>query len=498
MIILGREIRVAACDIDGTLLLGDEPVEGAVEAVAAARDAGLQVVFLTNVSGGSRDQVAERLNAHGIQAAPEAIYTSASTTAAHLAGLEFATGSCGAVAMLGTDGLRRELEAVGLRVVRADRNPDRAEARLDAADVPDAAPGADAIAAVVIGLDRDYDFTRTEPLAPAVVARVAGGDVPLLACNTDLTYPGPGGEPRPGCGRLVQLVEAQTGHKLDYAAGKPEPHMLEQAAADLGVGPGAVIMIGDSITSDVGMARRGGCLWVYLRRDEGVGPSVGPASAGDELAGKAAGEAQAHDEDDPNGLVITSMRDLVTLFAEAPQKDLRARLDGVVDKVMPRCLRRYREQIMYLLIGGWNTLFGYAVFALMYWAWQDRLPATVILILSYVVAVTNNYICYRYLVFRSRGRMHHEMGRFLVIYGVTLAGNLIVLPLALRTLPLNAYVIQALYNVVVVVASYLGNRLWAFRERPAQTEGSSAATPKAMGTPKVEDMPDSSSHDAKD
>jgi len=145
----------------------------------------------------------------------------------------------------------------------------------------------------------------------------------------------------------------------------------------------------------------------------------------------------------------------------APEK--RARMDRAVDRVVPRRLLPYREQLLYLVVGAWNTLFGYGVFSLLYYLLHETLHVDVILVLSYAVAVPNNYVCYRYIVFRSRGAVRRELPRFTVVYVVTLAANLVVLPLALRHLPLNAYAIQALYTVVVVVLSYLANKFFSFR-----------------------------------
>jgi len=127
-------------------------------------------------------------------------------------------------------------------------------------------------------------------------------------------------------------------------------------------------------------------------------------------------------------------------------------------------LVRRREQILFVVVGVWNTAFGYGVFALFYWLLRGSVPATVILLLSYAVAVTNNFLCHKYIVFRTRGGHAGEILRFVVVYVPILVANLIVLPLALRTLPLNAYVIQAVYMLVVVVLSYLGLKLFTFRK----------------------------------
>jgi putative flippase GtrA len=141
----------------------------------------------------------------------------------------------------------------------------------------------------------------------------------------------------------------------------------------------------------------------------------------------------------------------------------RGRVEGAADAVVPRRLRAYHEQILYLGVGGWNTLFGYLNFALLYYLLSDRTSVVVILLVSYALSITNAYVCYRYIVFRSTGSLRREIPRFTSVYLVALAANLVVLPLALRLLPVNAYVVQALFTAVVVVVSYLGHKHFSFR-----------------------------------
>ena len=142
----------------------------------------------------------------------------------------------------------------------------------------------------------------------------------------------------------------------------------------------------------------------------------------------------------------------------------RAWVERSADRLIPRRLRPYREQILYLVVGGWNTLFGYLNFVALYYFLQASLPVMVILVISYAISIANAYICYRYIVFRSRGSVLREMPRFTSVYLVALAANLVILPLALRWLPLSAYVVQALFTVAVVVLSYLGHKNFSFRD----------------------------------
>ncbi len=123
---------------------------------------------------------------------------------------------------------------------------------------------------------------------------------------------------------------------------------------------------------------------------------------------------------------------------------------------------RRREQLLYLIVGAWNTVVGYGVWAVMQYLLGDTLNYLVILVLSWPFAVLNAYIGYRFIVFRSRGPVLKELPRFSLVYVAALMANLVLLPIALQLLPLNIFVIEALFMGAVVVCSYLGHRYYSF------------------------------------
>src|SRR3989337_1699630 len=105
---------------------------------------------------------------------------------------------------------------------------------------------------------------------------------------------------------------------------------------------------------------------------------------------------------------------------------------------------RRREQLLYLVVGGWNTVFGYGVWALMQY-------------------VLGDYLHYLVIVVRSRGSVLREFPRFSLVYLATLVVNLALLPTALAVLPFNIYAIQALFTVVAIVVSFLSHKHYSFR-----------------------------------
>ena len=169
--------------------------------------------------------------------------------------------------------------------------------------------------------------------------------------------------------------------------------------------------------------------------------------------------------------------------AEASNRFER-RLEGLRDHrafgVPVRFYLRRREQVLYLVVGAWNTLFGYGVWAALQLLIGDRVPYLIVVLIAWPIAVLNAFLCYRYLVFRSRGSILRELPRFSLVYFLTLVATLAVLPVALSVLPFNIYVVQALLLGVVVVASYLGNKYFSFgngRRPPTDTTSLPAATP---------------------
>jgi putative flippase GtrA len=119
---------------------------------------------------------------------------------------------------------------------------------------------------------------------------------------------------------------------------------------------------------------------------------------------------------------------------------------------------------MYLVVGAWNSVVAYGCFAVLYYLLNDRLVPSVILVLAYAVASVNGYLTFRYLVFTPVRNALVEYLRYQAVYLPILAINAVALPLALSYTSLSAYTIQALFAVFAIVASYLGNKYFAFRK----------------------------------
>jgi putative flippase GtrA len=131
------------------------------------------------------------------------------------------------------------------------------------------------------------------------------------------------------------------------------------------------------------------------------------------------------------------------------------------------------EFIRYLLVGGFNTVFGYALFAALNWVFAGLgsygyLYAAIV---ANPLSITVAFLGYKWFVFRTRGNYLAEWIRCSSVYGTTmligLVGLSILVPILRRLLahPVQApYIAAAILTVITVLGSFLGHRSFSFRK----------------------------------
>ena len=121
------------------------------------------------------------------------------------------------------------------------------------------------------------------------------------------------------------------------------------------------------------------------------------------------------------------------------------------------------QGLRYLLVGGFNTVFGYGLFALLLLLFGDEVHYLVILVAATIVAVLMAFVGYRYIVFRVRGSIVRDFARFSVVYAVALAVNAVALPLLVEAVGVPVLLAQAVVVTGTVIASFFAHRSFSFR-----------------------------------
>jgi HAD superfamily hydrolase (TIGR01458 family) len=222
------DVRALLVDLDGVLYVDNEPIPGAVDAVAACREAGLGVRFVTNTTQRSHDQTLAKLQRIGVPVASDELITPAVLAVEHcrVRGHE-------RVALFMADDVKADFGGLS-----------------EAADDPDA---------VVLGdLGERFDY----PTLNRAFRLVIGG-AELIALQRNRYWLRSDG---------LALDVGPFVAALEYAAnveavvvGKPAPAFFALALSQLGARPGHAAMVGDDIESDIGGALRAGLRGVLVR-----------------------------------------------------------------------------------------------------------------------------------------------------------------------------------------------------------------------------------------
>ncbi len=254
---------IAIFDMDGVLYRGAQVMPYAREGLERLRRAKWELFFATNNSTATRLDYLRRLQELGLGGDLDHIVTSGYATAHYL---ERRRPKPKDVLVIGADGLREEIRAVGIAVRGADALPGADPPPGAAADGVD--PGAmrqylvsldlpPAPDTVVVGLDLHLTYAK---IAEAQRAILAGAE--FVCSNRDRAYPVEG-RLLPGAGTIVAAIEVATGAKA-LCIGKPEPFLFQEAIRRAGKQDEGVVVVGDSTDYDIVAAHRVGAAGVLI------------------------------------------------------------------------------------------------------------------------------------------------------------------------------------------------------------------------------------------
>jgi HAD superfamily hydrolase (TIGR01450 family) len=236
-------IEAIFLDLDGTIYLGGEPIEGALDFLERLDQRGIRRFFLSNNSSKSVSQYLEKLTSMGIPANEQDILLSTHDLLSWLK-KEGVTETY----LVGTEGMREMLEEDGIRT--RSLSPQY----------------------VVLGYDTEINY---EKLSTASIHLHSG--VPMVASHPDIVCPSPDGG-LPDTGAYIDLFEATTGVRPIHICGKPNPGMILHKIEELGLQPNNCAMVGDRLYTDIEMAERSGVHGILVLSGEATMSDASVAS----------------------------------------------------------------------------------------------------------------------------------------------------------------------------------------------------------------------------
>jgi len=244
-------------DLDGTIWVDGRMIPGALECLHWLRSAGYPVVYLTN-NPVRPEAYAARLSAGGVPTSPEEVITASSILQEHLR--QTAPGAT--VYVLADPDVRAQLEAD----FRLSEDP--AEIDVVIASSPTAL---------------DYGGLT-------VAYRALRRGARFLATNADPSCVAPDGLEVPHAAAVIGALEASTKRKVELVAGKPSHLAAERVQRRLDRPPAEILVVGDSLDTDVRFACENGMASVLVltgvaQRDDLAHSSWTPVHVLDSIAG---------------------------------------------------------------------------------------------------------------------------------------------------------------------------------------------------------------------
>jgi HAD superfamily hydrolase (TIGR01450 family) len=218
---LDRVFEGYALDLDGTVYLGDELLDGAAETLSSLRSRA-RVVFVTNKPLETAESYAEKLTRLGIATSSTDIVTPLDSLVHYLD--EHHHGAT--VLTVAEELVDDVVRDAGYEVV------------------------SDPFDATVVVVSFDRTFTYAKLLA---AYRAVRNGATIIATNPDPFCPTPDGG-LPDCAAMLAAVEACTGARAEAIVGKPSAHMGRAILDRLGVAPGSSVIVGDRLLTDIAMA----------------------------------------------------------------------------------------------------------------------------------------------------------------------------------------------------------------------------------------------------
>ncbi len=141
------------------------------------------------------------------------------------------------------------------------------------------------------------------------------------------------------------------------------------------------------------------------------------------------------------------------------------------------------QVVRFLIVGGWNTLFAYGLFALLTYLLTPRIPspyaaAMTASALGTVVCITVSFLGHKLFVFRTKGNFFKEYLRSYVVYGTTSLVGFLLLPAVMAALNLLLasraavpYLAGAILTAGTVAVSFFGHKRYTFAQTSPSDHG---------------------------
>ncbi len=215
-----EKIKCFLLDMDGTIYLGDNLIDGAKEFIETLKSSNKEFFFFTNNSSKNPSDYVNKLSKFGIEMSLNRIITSGDVTSSYILNQK----ENPLVYLLGTPSLEEQFTEKGIRLT-TDKTKD--------------------IDFLVLGFDTTLEYKKLWDAHDLILK-----GIPYIATNPDYVCPLAGGKSMPDCGAMISLLKTSTGRE-PLVIGKPNTLMIDFVQNKTGLSKSEFAMMGDRLYTDI-------------------------------------------------------------------------------------------------------------------------------------------------------------------------------------------------------------------------------------------------------
>lgn len=228
------EVKCFALDMDGTIYLGEQWIDGALQFLHRIEETGRNYVFVTNNSSKNAAVYVDKLRRMGLDVGEDKIVTSGQATICYLQ-RHFAGAK---VFLLGNPMLQEEFEQAG--IILEEEHPD----------------------VVVTAFDTSLDYRKM-----CLVCDHVRAGLPYLATHPDYNCPTESGF-IPDAGAIHAFIHASAFRYPDRIIGKPNGDIIDYLCTRVNSKRKEIAMVGDRLYTDIAAGRNNGLISILVLSGE--------------------------------------------------------------------------------------------------------------------------------------------------------------------------------------------------------------------------------------
>lgn len=125
----------------------------------------------------------------------------------------------------------------------------------------------------------------------------------------------------------------------------------------------------------------------------------------------------------------------------------------------------HSEKLRFLLVGAWNTVFGYVAFAVIHLLFGEAIGTFFTLVASYAISLPHAFVTQRFFVFSASGPFVPQFLRFTLANSSIFVSNIVLVPIVVAGAHADPLIVQAVFIALSTVASYLAHKHFSFARR---------------------------------